>query len=254
MNLRLEDLSGLHALTFAGMALMTVAAWIALISAHGEAALALNTIEALCLRIGGAIGLSFYPSVLIMWLLMSIAMMLPTAMPAILLYVSLARRMEDGRARRISLFIAGYLIAWWVFSAIAAAAQTGLRTVPVDQIPTAAAAGGIIVVAGLYQLSALKQACLAECRNPMVFLMRYWTETLPGTLRLGVLHGVICIGCCWAMMLLMFATGTMNLVWMALLGLVMLGEKILPGADRWGRHGGVLMIGAGTVTLLSTLI
>ena len=248
------DLTTPRAITAIGVMFVTCAAWFALIASHSSATLALNTIEALCLQIGGAIGLSFYPSVLIMWILMSIAMMLPTALPTIDLYVSLSRRMESGRAPRIALFIAGYLVAWWAFSAVAAAAQVALRAMPIDAIPTAAAAGGIIILAGLYQLSALKQACLAQCRNPMLFLMSYWRETYPGTLRMGITHGVICVGCCWALMLLMFATGTMNLVWMAVLGLIMLCEKILPHADRWGHHAGILMIAAGSVTILSTLI
>ena len=243
------NLAGHRAITIAGLALATAAAWLALISVHATTGIALGSLAELCLQIGGAVGLWLYPSVLAMWLLMSVAMMLPTAMPTIDLYVSLSRRMEHGRGVRIALFVLGYVLAWGAFGAVAAAGQIALRSLPVETLAPALAGGAILMLAGLYQLSPMKQACLALCRNPMLFFMSRWRESLAGTLRLGLEHGVICIGCCWALMLLMFLTGTMNLLWMALLGLVMLAEKILPGAETWGRVGGGLMIAAGAVTM-----
>ena len=241
-------------LIWAGLGLMIAVAWIALAVLHPEADLTLEMVRALCLSIGTEAGLAFYPAVLAMWLLMSVAMMLPTAMPAIDLYASLARRMEHGRTLRIALFVGGYLVAWGAFAAVAAAAQLGLGTIPPTVLPPAVAGGAVLMLAGAYQLSALKARCLAKCRNPMLFLMSHWREDLPGTLRLGVLHGIICVGCCWALMLLMFVGGTMNLLWMALLGLAMLAEKVLPGAETWGRGAGVLMIGIGAAMVAATTI
>lgn len=238
-------LTGGRMLVWAGLVLMIAVAWIALAVLHPEAELTLETVRVLCLEVGTGAELAFYPAVLAMWLLMSVAMMLPTAMPAIDLYASLARRMESGGTLRIALFTGGYLIAWGAFSAVAAAAQLGLGTIPANLLPPALAGGVVLIVAGAYQLSALKARCLAKCRNPMMFLMSHWREDLPGTLRLGILHGIICVGCCWALMLLMFIGGTMNLFWMALLGLAMLGEKVLPHAETWGRGAGVLMIAVG---------
>ena len=247
-------LTGGRMLVWAGLVLMIAVAWIALAVLHPEAELTLETVRVLCLEVGTGAGLAFYPAVLAMWLLMSVAMMLPTAMPAIDLYASLARRMDSGGTLRIALFTGGYLIAWGAFSAVAAAAQLGLGTIPASLLPPALAGGAVLIVAGAYQLSALKARCLAKCRNPMMFLMSHWREDLPGTLRLGILHGIICVGCCWALMLLMFIGGTMNLFWMALLGLAMLGEKVLPHAETWGRGAGVLMIGIGAAMVAATTI
>ncbi|MEM1159857.1 MAG: DUF2182 domain-containing protein [Pseudomonadota bacterium] len=241
-------------MTGIGVGLLVLSAWLALIVIHGDAGLALESIAELCGQIGGSVALWFYPAVLFMWLLMAIAMMLPTALPTIDLYVQLSRRMESGRSQRIVLFVAGYVVAWGAFGALAAALQITLRAIPVDDLAPVIAAGSVLILAGLYQFSALKQKCLALCHNPMLFFMSRWRETYPGTLRLGIEHGLICIGCCWALMLLMFVTGAMNLVWMAMLGLAMLLEKLLPDAGTWGRVAGALMIAAGAVTIGTILI
>jgi predicted metal-binding membrane protein len=254
MIARQIDWTSHRVLTWTGLTAASVAAWIALMALHGDARFALETLAALCLQIGASATLAMYPAVLIMWLLMSVAMMLPTALPTIDLYVRLSRRMEEGRAVRIVLFVAGYLVAWGVFGAIAAAAQVALGALPDGLVPPLIGAGALLVAVGAYQLSPIKQACLDLCRNPLLFLMSRWREDLPGTLGLGVQHGVICIGCCWALMLLMFASGAMNLVWMALLGLVMLAEKLLFTASSWRTGGGALLMGAGVVLIASHLI
>ena len=248
------DLTSLRAMTLIGLGLAILAAWVGMAALHGEAAWALETFAALCLAVGGSADLTLFPAVLIMWLLMSVAMMLPTALPTIDLYVQITRRMEEGRALRIALFVLGYLVAWSVFGTTAAALQIAVRPLLDDVLAPALFAGGLVALAGAYQLSPLKQACLDLCRNPMLFFMSRWTETPGGVLGLGIRHGVICIGCCWALMLLMFVGGAMNLVWMAALGLIMLAEKVLPFAKTWGRVGGVLMIAAGAVTITANLI
>ena len=248
------DWTGHRTMTLIGIALAVLAAWLGLAVLHGEAALALESFAALCATVGGAADLSLYPAVLAMWLLMSVAMMLPTALPTVDLYVRISRRIEEGRSARIVLFIAGYLVAWGAFGAVAAAAQLAVRPLLGAELSPAVFAGGLILLAGAYQLSPLKQACLDLCRNPMMFFMARWTETLPGTLGLGIRHGAVCVGCCWALMLLMFVGGTMNLLWMALLGLAMLAEKILPRAEIWGRAGGGLMIVVGAATIASNLV
>jgi len=248
------DWTGPRAITLIGLGLTVGAAWIGLMALHGEAAFALDTLAQLCLAVGPAAGLAVYPAVLAMWLMMAVAMMLPTAMPAIDLYVRLSRRMASGRAVRIALFVAGYVVAWGGFGAAAAAAQVALGTLPAGWLAPALGAGALLILAGAYQLSALKQACLDLCRNPLLFFMAHWRESLAGTFSLGLRHGAVCIGCCWALMLLMFLGGAMNLVWMALLGLVMLAEKALPGAGRWSRPAGGLLIAAGAATIATHLI
>lgn len=247
-------LTDARTLTLAGVVLAAAAGWIALWLLHGDPAFALATIAELCGQIGTGAGLAIYPGVLAMWLLMAVAMMLPTAMPAIDLYARLSRRMEGGPGPRIALFVAGYLVAWGGFGAVAALGQVGLAMVPGDAVPAIVAAGIVLVLAGLYQISAMKRRCLDLCRNPMLFFMSRWTESHIGTLRLGISHGAICVGCCAGLMALMFVTGAMNLVWMAILGLAMLGEKLLPGATRWSRPAGGLMIAAGAVSIASTLL
>lgn len=237
-------------ITLIGIGLSVAAAWLALAALHGDAAFAMETLTALCLQVGGTLAIDLYPAILFMWLLMSVAMMLPTAIPTIDLYVRLSRRMESGRAQRILLFTLGYVLAWSAFGVIAAAMQLGIGNLPVATLPPLLGAGGILILAGVYQLSTLKQKCLDLCRNPLLFFMSRWTETLSGTLGLGIRHGIICIGCCWALMLLMFLGGTMNLVWMALLGLAMLAEKVLPGAARFSRPAGGLMIATGSATTI----
>lgn len=254
MIARQIDWTSHRVLTWTGSGIAAAAAWVALLALHGDARIALDTLAALCMQIGATATLAMYPAVLLMWLLMSVAMMLPTALPTIDLYVRLSRRMEEGRAVRIVLFVAGYLVAWGVFGAVAAAAQVALGALPDGILPPLVGAGSLLVLVGAYQLSPIKQACLDLCRNPLLFLMSRWREDLSGTLGLGLQHGIICIGCCWALMLLMFLSGAMNLVWMALLGLAMLAEKSFFTASSWRTGGGVLLMGAGSILIASHLI
>lgn len=249
MTARNIDWTSHRVLTWMGLGVSSIAAWLALAALHGDATIALDTLAALCLEIGASATLAMYPAVLVMWLLMSVAMMLPTALPTIDLYVRLSRRMEEGRAVRIVLFVTGYVVAWGVFGAIAAAVQVGLGALPEGMMPTLLGVGGLLLLVGAYQLSPLKEACLDLCRNPLLFLMSRWREDLAGTLGLGVQHGVICIGCCWALMLLMFVSGSMNLLWMALLGLVMLAEKLLFSSSSWRMGGGALLMGTGVAMI-----
>ena len=114
-------------------------------------------------------------------------------------------------------------------------------------------AGAILLLAGAYQLTPLKQACLTQCRNPMAFFFAQWREGATGALAMGARHGVICVGCCWALMALMFVFGAMNLLWMAALGVVMLLEKAAPRADVAGRWLGLVLIAAGVTLVIRTM-
>lgn len=191
------------------------------------------------------------------WVLMSIAMMLPTAAPAIDIYVRLSRRIERRRAAHVAGFAGGYLIAWAGFAAVMGSVQASLGGQIASftaTLPQGALAGGLLVLAGLYQLSPLKQACLTLCRNPLAFFMSHWREGVGGALRMGLRHGLVCIGCCWALMGLMFLFGIANLTWMAALGLVMLLEKTAPGAARAGRLTGLTMALAGSALIVTGFI
>jgi predicted metal-binding membrane protein len=208
----------------------------------------------------GGIGLPFsaaLPGAITMWVLMSIAMMLPTAAPAIDIYVRLTRRVEARRATHIAGFAGGYLIAWSALAVAAGAAQAAVGSGLAAQaalVPAGYLSGGILLLAGLYQITPVKQACLTLCRNPMAFFMSHWREDIGGALRMGLHHGAICIGCCWALMGLMFLSGAMNLAWMAGLGLLMLLEKAAPGAGRAGQLAGLAMALAGAALIATEFV
>jgi len=171
------------------------------------------------------------------WTLMTIAMMLPTSAPLILMF----HRMKDGSTKAVALLVAGYLSVWIAFGLLVY--LLGLRLSGLVEGTLASAA--ILLLAGLFQFSKWKYACLDKCRSPMGFLMSRWNGN---AFRLGAEHGAFCVGCCWLLMLVMFAVGAGSLAWMFLLGAAMAAEKNLP----WGRKlaapiGVVLIALAGAV-------
>jgi len=194
---------------------------------------------------------------LIMWQVMALAMMLPTAATFIATYgdISSAARNKGLQQPSVSFFITGYLMVWGGFAFLATGIQwaisSGFTDIPVLINSTPVVGGGLLILSGLYQWSALKEACLSECRSPMRFFMNYWREGTTGALVMGARHGLYCVGCCWALMALMFVGGTMNLIWMAVLTVLMLLERILPSGRTFGRYaGGVLVVWG--LMLLST--
>lgn len=171
-----------------------------------------------------------------MWWIMMVAMMLPSAAPTVLLYGRVA---ASGATTRPSTagFLAGYLAVWGLFALLATLLQTLLtRSGLLDPVPMASASGrlsgGILIAAGIYQLSPLKNVCLRHCRNPAQFLSRHYRPGSLGALRMGLLHGAYCLGCCWMLMALLFVGGVMNLAWIAILTLMVAAEKLLP-FGRW---------------------
>jgi predicted metal-binding membrane protein len=176
-----------------------------------------------------------------MWTLMMVAMMLPSAAPMILLHARIDRGTPASRARDNALFALCYLAVWAVFSALAALAQAGLAGSGLVSFASLAAgskrlAGALLLIAAVWQLTSAKAACLEQCQSPIRFVMRYWRPGPAGAVRLGLTHGLFCIGCCWSLMLLLFVGGVMNLAWVALLAAVVFAEKAAPPAwriDRW---------------------
>ena len=186
----------------------------------------------------------------LMWWLMMIAMMLPPAAPAILLYAQVRNmRRGDGAIAKSWVFLAGYLALWLLFSLVAAATQR-LLTGPSMALDSAGARGALLLAAGVYQLSPLKSACLGECRSPAQFISRHWRPGWTGALRLGLLHGAYCVGCCWMLMALLFVGGTMNLAWIVALTLIVAIEKLAPGGAWIGRVAGGALIAWGGWLLL----
>ena len=189
-----------------------------------------------------------------MWAAMMVAMMLPSAAPAILLYATVHRRSAEPGPPPTAAFLAGYLACWAGFAAGAAALQVALERAALASPATMAlvssdAAAGLLVAAGLYQLSPLKDACLGRCRSPARFLSRHFRPGALGAARLGLLHGAFCVGCCWLLMALLFVGGVMNLAWVALLTLLVAAEKLLPGGAWIARIAGLAMIGWAAVLL-----
>lgn len=193
-----------------------------------------------------------WPLAIVMWWVMMVAMMLPSAAPLMLLYGRALRQTgadtRPGAAYAPTAFLAaGYLSVWLVFSIGAATLQSVLGPVGLLSTTTwwsssATLSAVILAAAGLYQLSPLKHACLVQCRGPVGFLMQYWRPGRLGAFTMGVRHGASCVGCCWMLMALLFVGGVMNLVWIALLALLVLVEKIAPAGPLVGRISGVVLL------------
>jgi predicted metal-binding membrane protein len=220
----------------------------------------IGVFDALCRPLtAGAWGIGNFVVVAGMWGAMTLAMMLPSAAPMVLTYAEIA----DTAARKgepiVSPFMlaAGYTIVWFGFAVIATVAQfVFTRAAFIDSGAVSASglfSGAIFIGAGVYQFSALKHACLTQCQRPFPFFFTQWTTTPRGVFRLGLKQGLYCLGCCWAMMLVMFAVGVMNVIWMAGLGMVMTIEKIGTG-KKFTYAVGAALIALGVAFILSAFV
>ena len=192
-------------------------------------------------------------AVFLMWTIMMIGMMLPSAAPMILLYAAILRRREQPAPVLACtwLFLLGYLATWCLFSGAATALQWWLSSLkflsPMIAGTSNILNGSILIAAGIYQWLPLKGACLQHCRSPASFLAEHKRPGLSGALVMGLHHGAFCIGCCWILMLLLFVGGVMNLLWIAVLAGFVLIEKLLPWGRKIGRVAGAAMVLAGAV-------
>lgn len=186
-----------------------------------------------------------------MWATMMAGMMLPAAAPVILLFagVNRRRREQGGVAVPTAVFLLGYLVVWSAFSGGAALAQWGLHTAallsPLMATTSPVLGGALLIAAGVYQLTPLKEVCLASCRSPLGWLMTEWREGVGGAFRMGLGHGAYCLGCCGILMGLLFVTGVMNLLWVAVIAAFVLVEKVAPAGVLVGRVAGVALIAVG---------
>jgi predicted metal-binding membrane protein len=192
----------------------------------------------------------------VMWAVMMIAMMVPAAAPMVLTFAMVQRkRQEQDRATvPTAVFLLGYALVWTAYAAAAALAQWRLHEagfLSAAMASTSTRLGGVLlVVAGVFQWTPLKQACLAKCRSPLSFVMTEWREGGAGAFVMGMRHGAYCVACCWALMALLFVAGVMNLLWIAGLAIVVLAERVLPGGAAVSRIVGVLLLLAGVVVLV----
>lgn len=189
---------------------------------------------------------------ILMWVVMMIAMMVPAVMPMLVVF----RKIDRGKSSEFDtvLFAIGYLFAWSAFSVLAAALQWQLHDKgwlggELLSIRSTAAAG-ILILAGMYQLTPLKESCLEKCRSPMGFFLANWRAGPIGAFRMGWQHGLFCVGCCWSLMLIMFVGGAMSVLTMALLMLFILGERLLPPGPWVARLPGLGLIAWGITLAL----
>lgn len=184
----------------------------------------------------------------VMWTVMMIAMMVPSASQMILTFAKISRKQQADQEpfSPTASFLLGYVVVWTGFSALGTLAQWGLHhaaLVSATGVSTNAIFGGsVLIVAGLFQWSRLKDACLSHCRSPLAFFMTSWRPGKSGALVMGLEHGAYCVGCCWALMALMFVAGVMNLLWLAMIAGLVLVEKLAPSGVQLGRVAGVVCV------------
>ena len=227
------------------------AAWAAAIAAQAAGAAALLHHDALLVGDGPPPAVAAVLT-LLAWQVMIVAMMLPSSLPLVRLYARASERAPQ-RRRSMAAFIGGYAVVWSAFGLAAFGADIGLHAA-VDSSPWLERhdwwiGGSVLALAGAFQFTSLKDACLDNCRHPGQFLMRYYERGPLGGFRLGARHGLFCVGCCWALMLVLFAAGVASLLWMALLTAVMIHEKTRPLGARTVPVTGVALLGAASVVL-----
>jgi predicted metal-binding membrane protein len=200
-------------------------------------------------------GISTVLLLFVMWAVMMVAMMLPSAAPMILTFLAVNQRRKTA-ARPfvpVGIFLLGYVAVWTAFSALAALAQGALHAAALLSSTMAVTSpvlgGGLLLAAGVFQWTPLKRACLQNCRSPLSFLMSEWRDGASGAFVMGLRHGAYCLGCCWALMALLFVAGVMNLLWIAVLALFVMAEKLLPRGVLLGHAAGIAMAAAGAALM-----
>ena len=240
-----------------GLAALTVLAWVYLVTGAGTgmSVRAMTTWSfpppmrpAMAMTWSG----SYWVIMFFMWWIMMIAMMTPSAAPMVLLHARVSRQAQKrGRMAASPIptgaFYLGYIVVWAGFSALAVLAQWGLERAGLVHgmlmwSSSRTLSAGLLLLAGLYQLSSWKHICLAHCRSPADYLSRHWRPGTRGAFRMGLAHGAYCLGCCWILMALLFVGGTMNVVWIAGLSVVVLAEKLVPHGHRVAQGLGAAMI------------
>jgi predicted metal-binding membrane protein len=250
-----------------GLAVICLLSWLYIIAGAGTgmSTIAMTTwqfpLPTLMSHRAGPWGLSYWVIMVLMWWVMMIAMMVPSAAPMILLYARVHRHAQekgqmDHGAIPIAAFVSGYLLAWLIFSLVATALQWSLEQAGLVHSmmmwsTNSVLSGSFLIGAGIYQLSSLKNICLRHCRSPADYLSRHWRKDRLGVARMGLEHGLYCVGCCWFLMVLLFVGGIMNLVWIAGLAILVLAEKLAPFGYRIARASGLLMVAAGGYLLMA---
>jgi predicted metal-binding membrane protein len=255
------------------LALLTVLAWLYILAGAGTGMPAWHMISLSLFphRLGemamggmvmhpGAWPAAYWGIMLLMWWIMMVAMMTPSAAPMILLYARATRHAQAGGQLQPGIastatFASGYLLAWLGFSIAATLVMWLLEREGGLSVTRMASTGAwlsaaLLIAAGLYQFSPLKNVCLRVCRAPAEFLSRHWRPGASGAMRMGLEHGAFCVGCCWVLMALLFVGGVMNLLWIAVLAILIVAEKVAPAGLWISRVSGAALIAWGLATLM----
>ncbi len=238
----ISGLLGVTALAWTYLIVMASGMDMPAAEAAGRAALKLHAWKAL------DFGLMF-----LMWAVMMVGMMLPTAIPMTLIHAAVGRKAARQAApvAPTAAFVSGYVVMWTLFSVGATVAQFGLEQAALLSprlVSTSPALGAaLLVAAGLYQFTPLKTACLDHCRSPVHFISKHWRPGSGGAFRMGIEHGAYCLGCCWVLMGLLFFGGVMNLLWIAAITGFVLLEKLLPAGRLASRVAGLALIALGAI-------
>ena len=194
----------------------------------------------------------------LMWAVMMVAMMAASTTPMLLTFAAMNRRLRERSQPYVptGIFLLGYLAVWFGFAALATLVQWGLHQAALVSSmmgkATPLVGGAILVVAGAFQWTPFKNACLKHCRTPLGFVMTEWRDGHLGALTMGLRHGSVCVGCCWFLMGLMFVAGVMNILWMATVAAYILVEKVIPAGQWVGRIVGLGLVAWGVWTLVGT--
>jgi predicted metal-binding membrane protein len=195
----------------------------------------------------------------VMWTVMMVAMMVPSAAPMVLMFGTVNRKRREQQDPFVStgVFLLGYLVAWAWYSSLATLGQWGLHKAallsPRMESTSAILGGMLLLAAGIFQFTPLKYACLTRCRSPLGFLLNEWRKGKQGAFIMGLRNGNYCVVCCWALMSLMFVAGVMSVLWMAIIAAFVLVEKVAPGGRWVSRFSGLLLIVWGGWMLTGTL-
>jgi predicted metal-binding membrane protein len=246
-----------RAIALVGLAVITGFAWVYIIHLTSSMmGMNANALQQMSMPITKAWQTEDVLLTFLMWGVMMVAMMTPSATPMILTFIGIKRQRQPDQASILStvIFLLGYLIAWSLFSAAATAIQWGLHaaTLLSEEMISASSlfSGLLLILAGIYQFTPLKNMCLSHCRTPLGFLINEWRDGTGGALRMGVRHGFYCIGCCWLLMTLLFVVGVMNLLWVAVIAGIVIIEKVMPGGQWVSRAIGLLVVGWGVWLLI----
>ena len=232
-------------LLLAALLLLAAGAWVAVIR---QARAADDMMMSLTMGMGAPVFLG-------VWVLMMVAMMFPAAAPMILTFSAIqAGKRGRGQAWTPTwLFVAAYLLVWTAFGVLAYLAAVGAQELAEESMwlmDNAAQIGGVVlIVAGLYQLTPLKRACLSKCRSPLQFVMTSWRDGHAGAFRMGMAHGLYCLGCCWFLFVILFPLGVMNVVVMALVTALIFAEKSLAWGSRLSQLAAAILVGYGALVL-----